>query len=204
MPQTDRHSSGRRPVAAGRQAAPAERTRRRLLFVAVEVQKPKCRCHVLQGSRNKIMDLALVGLHRGRYRDSQSGTPLLRWLTERAQLENVEQIEDSGATHTRGTFGLQMQFDDARPTRLHVVRVRCDRQWQDSRRSRPRNREEPLQIGRVEPVGADNYATSSYSWRTPSIRSCRRTRICSRSTTLAGNGRSGAAWRSTRCGRWLL
>jgi sugar lactone lactonase YvrE len=48
------------------------------------------------------------------------------------------------------------------------------------------------------------HAASVYSWITPPILSCRRTRNVSRSVTAAGRGRSGAAWPRERCGRWVL
>ena len=49
-----------------------------------------------------------------------------------------------------------------------------------------------------------SYATRRYSWITPLTRSRRRTRMWSRSATLSGSGRSGAAWFRVRCGRYLL
>jgi acyl-CoA synthetase (AMP-forming)/AMP-acid ligase II len=48
------------------------------------------------------------------------------------------------------------------------------------------------------------YATRRYSWITPPTRSRRRTRKWSRSVTLSGSGRSGAAWFRVRCGRCVL
>jgi len=48
------------------------------------------------------------------------------------------------------------------------------------------------------------YATCWYSCRRPAARSCLRMRRVSRSMTLSGRGRSGAAWPRARCGRcWL-
>ena len=48
------------------------------------------------------------------------------------------------------------------------------------------------------------YATRRYSWITPPTRSRRRTRMWSRSATLSGSGRGGAAWFRVRCGRCVL
>jgi hypothetical protein len=48
------------------------------------------------------------------------------------------------------------------------------------------------------------YATCRYSWSSPPARSRRRTRNSSRSITLSGRGRVGAAWSRDRCGRCPL
>jgi alkanesulfonate monooxygenase SsuD/methylene tetrahydromethanopterin reductase-like flavin-dependent oxidoreductase (luciferase family) len=57
-------------------------------------------------------------------------------------------------------------------------------------------------------VGAENlvhgHAASVYSWMTPPVRSCRRTRKASRAVTGAGVALRGAAWLRDRCGRCSL
>jgi ferredoxin len=60
----------------------------------------------------------------------------------------------------------------------------------------------------LQVVGAENlvhgHAASVYSWMTPAVRSCRRTRKVSRSVTGAGVALRGAAWLRARCGRCSL